>query len=469
MDADVSALQRFADVPYVIESAAPELPLARAAQMNAGAGLDLRIDDSRGVTPEHYRRIVEQIRRQLAADPVSRKEGYRIEIFDRSVPDPAAEARRVDRRLPGFAASFEKLADTGANANAYRTSATSASCMVVGWKPGDSASAVMGRIVGEPHADTGGMDADQFHRHGLYHEIGHCLLGGSEAKADTFAALMMLRHTDIPMDALTALAGFRELAETTSPDPNDDHFVAASLWRVVQIGDQLRASDRFMAMDIGEIATVAEAIGDRFASMPDETRGIRSFRAAFNHAAQAKVHYVLQPGGLRPTDFQGWLVANAKIPEFGRIVALARRLAGTGGEDERAGSGRVKFDPQRVRTALAALSDKGDPTARTLLLQMGRRMPPLSSPPEHMIGANVMVPFTYGKPALSDDLIGFDVGTQTLSFDASQQTYDVRDRYSGASVRTGTVVPPFRVDGPQGLSGPDDPADAGIEIDGPRP
>lgn len=467
MDADVSALQRFADVPYVIESAAPELPLARAAQMNAGAGLDLRIDDGRGVTPEHYRRIVEQIRRQLAADPVSKKEGYRIEIFDRSVPDPAAEARRVDRRLPGFAASFGKLADTGANANAYRTSATSATCIVVGWKPGDSASAVMGRIVGEPHADTGGMDADRFHRHGLYHEIGHCLLGGSEAKADTFAALMMLRHTDLPLDALTALASFRELAETTSPDPNDDHFVAASLWRVVQIGDRLRADDRFMAMDIGGIAGVADAIGDRFASMPDEMRGIRSFRAAFNLAAQAEVHYVAESGGLRPTDFQGWLIANAKIPEFGRIVALARRLAGTGGEDARGGIGREKFDPQRVRTALAGLADRGDPTARTILLQMGRRLPPPASPPEYMVGANVMLPFTYGRPALSDDLIGFDGGTQTLSFDGSQRSYEVRDRYSGASVRTGTVDPSSWTAGPHGWSGLDDPADAGS--DAPRP
>jgi hypothetical protein len=435
MDADFSALQRFSDVPYVIESTASSSPLATAAQMNAAMGFDLRIDDSRGVTPEHYHRIVENIRGQLAADPVSRKEGYRIEIFDRAVPKPMDEAKKIDRTLRGFARSFGALADTGPNANAYRTSPTTASCIVVGWKPGDSASAVMGRPVGVPHADTGGMDAEHFQQIGLYHEIGHCLLGNSEAKADTFAALMMLRHTNLPVEALRSLASFRELSELTTPDANDDHFIAASLWRVVEIGDRLRASERFMSMDIGEVAAVAESIGDRFATMPDEIRSIRSFRAAFNQAAQAKVHYVAEPGGLRPTDFEGWLVANARIPEIERIIDLSRRLSGAGGTVERA-----KFDPQRVRTALAALSDRGDPTAKSLLRHMGRRMRPIDSPPEYMIGDSVRLPFRYGRSALSDDLIGFDAGTQTVSFDAAQQTYEVRDRFSGVPVRTGAVV-----------------------------
>lgn len=437
MDADVSALQRFSDVPYVIESVTSNSPIATAAQMNAAMGFDLRTDDSHGVTPEHYHRIVENIRRQLAADPVSRKEGYRIEIFDRAVAKPMDEAKRIDRTLRGFARSFGALADAGPNANAYRTSPTTASCIVVGWKPGDSASAVMGRPVGVPHADTGGMDAEHFQQLGLYHEIGHCLLGNSEAKADTFAALMMLRHTDLPLEALTVLASFRELSELTTPDPNDDHFIAASLWRVVEIGDRLRASERFMSMDIGEVATVADSIGDRFASMPDEMRSIRSFRSAFNQAAQAKVHYVAERDGLRPTDFEGWLVANARIPEIERVIELSRKLSGAGGT-----VARTKFDPQRVRTALAALSDKGDPTAKNLLRHMGRRMRPIDSPPEYMIGDNVRVPFKYGRSALSDDLIGFDAGTQTVSFDASQQSYEVRDRFSGAPVRTGAVALP---------------------------
>lgn len=405
--------------------------------MNAAMGFDLRIDDSRGVTPEHYHRIVENIRGQLAADPVSRKEGYRIEIFDRAVTKPMVEARKIDRTLHGFARSFGELEDSGPNANAYRTSAKTAACIVVGWKPGQTASAVMAEPLGLPHAETGGMDAVSFQKIGLYHEIGHCLMGGSEAKADTFAALMMLRHTDLPVSALTALATFRELSEFTTPDPDDDHFIAASLWRVVEIADQLRASERFMSMDMGEIASVASTIGDRFASMPDEIRSIRSFRSAFNKAAEAKVHYVPEPGGLRATDFQGWMVSNARIPEIERVIELSRFLAGAGGKVERA-----QFDPQRVRKALSGLSDLGDPTAKKLLRDMSRRMRPIDSPPEYTIGPGIMIPYTYGKAPLSDELIGFTVATQTVSFDASQQSYAVHDRFSGAQVRTGAVTLP---------------------------
>jgi hypothetical protein len=69
-------------------------------------------------------------------------------------------------------------------------------------------------------------------------------------------------------------------------------------------------------------------------------------------------------------------------------------------------------------------------------------MRPIDSPPEYMIGDSVRLPFRYGRSALSDDLIGFDAGTQTVSFDTAQQTYEVRDRFSGVPVRTGAVVLP---------------------------
>jgi hypothetical protein len=436
MDADVSALQRFSDVPYVIESPAANAPLATAAKMNAAAGQDLRLDTSRGVTPEHYHRIVEDIRRQLACDAVSRKEGYQIEIFDRAVADPMAEARKVDRTLHGFARNFSESKDTGPNATAYRASAKSVSCVVIGWKPGDTPAEVLGSPLGLPDGDTGGMTADQFQRQGIFHEVGHCLLGGSEAKADTFAALMMLRHSDLPTSAITALATFRELSEFTSQDPDDDHFISAALWRVAEMADQLRANPKFMAMDIGQIASVADTIGDRFASMPDEIRSIRTFRAALNGVAAAKTHYAVEPHGLRPTDFKGWLVANTAIPEIDRLVALSRKLSGGGGKVERA-----RFDPQRLRTALSHLSERGDPTAKNLLKLMGRRMRPIHAPPEYMVGPGIPLPFSYRPSPLVDDIIGFDSMTQTVKFDASQQSFSIHDRFSDVVVRAGMAKP----------------------------
>lgn len=219
-----------------------------------------------------------------------------------------------------------------------------------------------------------------------------------------------------------------------------------------------------MAMDIGEIAFVADSIGDRFASMPDEIRSLRSFRAAFNHASEAKVHYVAERDGLRPTDFQGWLMANAQIPEIQRVIDLSRKLSGAGGRVERA-----KFDPQRVRTALAALSDRGDPTAKNLLKQLGRRMRPLDAAPEYMLGDGIRVPFTFGKSALSDDLIGFDAATQTVSFDVTQQSYAVRDRFSGAPVRTGAVAIPAAAFGPIEHASTDGFAPVEVASHGPRP
>lgn len=446
MDADVSALQRFSEVPYVIESPAANAPLATAAKLNAAAGSNLRLDESRGVTPEHYHRIVDEIRRQLASDAVSRKEGYRIEIFDRAVADPMAEARKVDRTLRGFARNYSESKDTGPNATAYRASAKSASCVVIGWKPGDTPTDILGSPLGLPAADTGGLSDDHFQRFGIYHEVGHCLVGGSEAKADTFAALMMLRHSDMPTSALVAMATSRELSEFTSWDSNDDHFISASLWRVVEIAEQLRANERFMSMDMGDIASVADTIGDRFASMPDEIRTIRTFRAALNTVAEAKVHYVAEPRGLRPTDFEGWLVANTGIPEIGRLVELSAKLTGKGSNGGKVERGH--FDPQRLRTALSHLAERGDPTAKTLLRGMGRRMPPIKALPDYMVGPGIPLPFSWRGAPLSDDVIGFNSVTQTVKFDASQQSYAVHDRFSGAVVQTGFATLPQRPDAP---------------------
>lgn len=74
--------------------------------------------------------------------------------------------------------------------------------------------------------------------------------------------------------------------------------------------------------------------------MPDEIRSIRTFRAALNGVAAAKTHYAVEPHGLRPTDFKGWLVANSSIPEIDRLVALSRKL--TGGDGKVQGA---RFDP----------------------------------------------------------------------------------------------------------------------------
>lgn len=432
MDADVTALQRFQDAPYVIEAPAAASPLADAAKASAASRLRLRLDERNGLSVDRYREILRGVQAQVDAELGGGRPGYRIEVFDKMAPNALEKGRRAFKGLgldmrEAMGSPFAKAFRTGGGAT----------CVVVGWTPDRTPADVYAEGLPEGTVpDTGGLSTEGFHKASLWHEVGHCLLGGSEAKADTFAALMLLRHTDEPVSALSALATFREVAELSSPDPTDDHFMASSLWHVVEIADALRASSRFMSMGMEDIAGVASTLADRYGTTPEQERHIKSLRAALHHASTAKMHYVPGPDGLRPANFSAWLGAHSDIAEIERFKQVSVGLV--------EGAKPLKpfpYDPIRLRRTLSRLADAGDPTAKGMLRDMGRRLPEPPRPPLSSIGPNIDVPYAFGPAKLSDDVIGFDPRVQTVAFSRDQTRWQVSDRESGHPVATGAIDP----------------------------
>ena len=269
MDADVSHLQKFADVPYVIEAPASKGGLLGAAAAAVNKRVQVRFDDSRGVAPERYRAMVESIRADLRAG-LSPKTGYGIGIYDASTKDPSAELGKIHPSMKVAGKLVGELSTTkGAFAAPFRTP-DGIRCVVVGFKPDAPVAGILAMGSGRDDVKRQGLDDLTFHRMTITHESGHCLLGSSEAKADAYMALVMLRDPSFPKEALAAWANWREREEWTLAMPEDDHFTAKSVWAVLQRADSLRADPAFMAMSLEEVAGVANAIVEEVGMRPAE-------------------------------------------------------------------------------------------------------------------------------------------------------------------------------------------------------
>jgi hypothetical protein len=360
MDADAVHLQRFSDVPYVIEAPASKGGLlGAAASALARTGARVRIDEGRGMAPERYRGMIESIRRDLQAN-LSATPGYAIDVYDISNPDREGEVARIHHSLRGGGKIVHRIAaGKGAYASGFRTSDEAAHCIVVGLRPDVRTQAFLANGTGRAAVASGSLDEETFQRTAIVHEIGHCLLGASEAKADAFAMLMSLRDPGFDKATVAAWASWREREEWTLAVTEDDHNTAKALWAILERADELRADPAFRALDIEGIAGLAKAFVEERGFAPGEEAEVASVRRGI----RAGVLSVAPRAGLKEgaSPLFGWLRGHADIPAVGRIVALVdNALEGARPLPP------FEARPGEFRAAIAALADKGDPVAKAI-------------------------------------------------------------------------------------------------------
>lgn len=417
MDADVAAFQRFVDTALVIEAPAYAGKASQAVQAVARARATVSFESrGRGLSSDRYRELVAEVRRQVTED-LRPGPDYRVEIFDRSRKDLGAEARRIDTSLWDFGQHVKAAARDGAMAQGVVIGAKPA-CIVVGFPNHTDVNAYYSQSVGFP-VNTGSLDNETAHRMFFWHEVGHCILGPSEAYADTFAALMMVRHTSTK-DALAVVATWREVSELTTPDVDDDHFMSASLWRVVERSSALRSDPTFMSMDMKGVAALAKSMADTFALTEADQAEIVAFRKAVSAAAGAKAHYVRTEEGLQRVGFGDWLRSHSRVPEFARLIRSIDSLMG----------GVVSQSPYKPRSSsefrkdLSEIAGRGDPTAKLMLRGLDRKSGPAE---RHEASMGIKIPYEFGTDAYHGQVIDFDPKCQTILFSPDNDRYAIRD------------------------------------------
>ncbi len=401
MDADVAALQRFSDAPYVIEAPAPQAGLANAAATAlAKAGVRVSMKGPEGMAPSRYAGMIEQIRRTIEAELAPRR-GYAIKVFDASARNESAELAKADPSLRREVGNLHKLVKArAAFSTGFDLKGGGAGCLVVGFKPDFPLSQLIDITTGVPGAPRMGLDDGLVHRMTLLHEVGHCLLGVSEAKADAFAALMLLRDPSFPKEALSFWATWREKLEWSTPELEDDHFTAKAVWSVIERSEALRADPAFATMGVEDMANLASELVDaRGQTLPQELEAVASRRAI--RAGIAAVEPRAAKGiGFEP--LAEWLVRHQDIPEAARLLGLQANLA------EGAGAmAPFESEPGSFREALGDLARGGDPVASAMAKAYDAT--PRPSAGGHQVPTFVAkIPYRYGQTPFTARAVAFD-------------------------------------------------------------
>lgn len=389
MDADVGHLERFTEVPYVIEAPASRGGMIRSAAAAALAkpGLRVRTDASRGLPPERYRAMIENVRADLEAN-LRKTPDYRISLVDLSRPDLGKELARIDDDFRGEGKGVANLAHArGAFASVFPHKGKGI-CLVVGLAPGFEMKRFLDIGTGKAGMARGGLDAETFHKLVVTHEVGHCLLGLSEAKADAFMALMALRDPAFPKETLQAWATWREQTEWTTPLTADNHFTAKSLWAVLERADALRADPAFRAMDIEGIAGLAKAIVEERGLRPGEEEEVSAVRRGIRAAVALVAPRAGREEGAMP--LLPWLRAHADVPALARVAAVLD-AAVSGARPMRPFEAR----PGELRAAVARLAAGGDRIAAAVASGFDQA-PDTTSEHAHAVAANQVGKANFG-------------------------------------------------------------------------
>ena len=354
MDADVAHIHRFTDVPYVIEAPAAKVELAgAAASALAKRGLRVRMEPAAGMSARRYGAMVESIRKDIETR-LKPREGYGIDVVDISRPDLEAELARADEVLRGGSKIVKGLlAKHGAFAGGYQSTARGVRCLVVGLSPEIGVERVLSSGSGADVTERSGLDDALFHRMSLTHEVGHCFLGSSEAKADAFAALRMLQDPSVTKESLAAWATWRERDEWTLAETSDDHYTAKAVWSVIERADALRTEASFRDMDFEGLANLADALVDGKGLTLAEEDEITSVRRGIVAGVRSVMPGAKVRDGAIP--IIGWLKRHRDLPAVGRVLATI----------EGAVRGPKVLEPYQAepgafRKAVAALAASGD-------------------------------------------------------------------------------------------------------------
>ncbi len=352
MDLDVPALQRFAEPGDA----------ARAAGTRTRLGASI---DPKGLSTERYRELIERFRAAVA-DRIPQA-GYAIVVLDRTAPDLPEDGRKA---FPGGKASYASLLSfpgyDGAFAWPYDHRG-GRGCVVTGFMPDYDISSRLSRPLRGAPVATGTLDAEAFHWFSLAHELGHCILGESEAVAETFAVLLALHEERLTPDQLVVLARHREADEWTNAEALDDHFVTAPVREVLRRSRALRADAAFMAMSVEEVAALARDVAGRYGEGPDEIAGAQAVRSALLAVASLPdAGDDATPGGAG-AGFAAWVRAHADQPALRRLDRVLTALAAGG-----APLPRFRLDVKGFRKAMAGLAGDGDAEAAVALEAMDK-------------------------------------------------------------------------------------------------
>lgn len=443
--ADVALLERFMDVPYVLEAPAskPEKAIpALTALARIGGRLD--VDESKGIAPARYKEIVDEIRGQVATQ-VPPAVGYRIDVLDISAKDLSGELNRISEKLKKGAGDVIRTYDRISGAFSFNAAdKKGAVCIAVGYKHGTDIDGLASQLTRVRDVKMQDLTKERYHQITLWHEVGHCLLGPDEAKADTFGALMAVRFTDISKKGLSVYAGIREMTEWTTSIVDDNHVMSKPLWAVAARMDALRQDKRFMSMGMEEIAELTQSFVAKEGPKPDEIRHVMRFRAAFREAATAKVHWAKAEGGVKPVPFFKWMQAGAKsIPEIARLLDLQKMLK-DGTEPVTSPVTTGSYD---LKVTLAALKEQGDPTAGRMLKGLAQKTPTIVDTSEMWAKIN---PLRFDAAKFADMVVPFDPKKQRIAFSHDQERFAVSDGTrvvaSGTSAGMTGTVPATEVD-----------------------
>lgn len=336
----------------------PGQPVSGAAAM-----LDNR--NGKSVTID-YSAMVKDIQTQVDAEFPGK-----IHIVDRSKP-AADEAAKI-AQLTGKALSERELFIIGGDPHSSPAiGPNGAVCLVIGPQPDldvrDMTAGYVEEMMGsdQPLDFKGGSGVtdEVWHRLMLWHEVGHCLTGSLESRADAFSMLKMmseLKRTDF-VDVLIAV---RELMERVST-PYDDHIISPTLRNALQsYGNAEFMEKPHTLRELGAIADKLEVSIDAHAIL------IRNWLAMTRYDEKRKDFDLKRTDYLVPVkegyvvaNFDGWLKAAASIPEVGRIRELLNYL--TGDPATRKAPGPFNTDRAASAKAVEALAEAGDPTIRDI-------------------------------------------------------------------------------------------------------
>lgn len=437
-------LDRLASAPYVIEApAAPSDVREGVVKAMAARGAKtsfIETPNGKGVLDVGtYRDTMKEVRSHLKADLPANPD-YTIEFVDLTA-NPKTEIGRLagltsqDKLIrremrEGFKAG-------GVSHNLDRKGGGRV-CFVSPFSQKVNVDKLLELMTGV-QVDRGDMTNADFHRQVAWHEVGHCLLGASEHKADAFAALMTIRFSNNE-GMLLRWAMWREATELQTKDIMDDHDTSKGIWNIVRMQDKLRGSPDFMKLDINGIAALASAISEKTDFSLDEQIAMREVRVALAIADAKKVHYLPGPKGFKPTDTAGWLRANRDtFAPVGRLFDLVEAL-----EDGRDPGNPKPLDRAAFKRAMADLAKTGDPTAKEILKGMAMLGPAarkiLTEDKQMKAKEDARIPLKFkANPVISDKVLSWSADSQRISFSKDQSAYVVKDAETGKVVKAGRV------------------------------
>lgn len=354
-----AALRKFAKGGVVLEGCGVKLVAAAFAI----ASLTVATPQAEAM-PRHkpaeikvpYHEILKEVRSQVEAEFPGQ-----IFIVDRTA-DPRAEAARlakivgIPRRFSGI--DPEEL--TGSAHSRPFEGTRKTICVVVGAEPWIGSNEVNGLPPDMP-AKMGMLDDANAHRTVLWHEVGHCLLGASEARADAFGALKMMVDLKSTKTVETMVVT-RELSEWLGP-AGDEHRISPALRNVLTTygtADFMEAR-----YSLKELAKIAKAIPE-----PD-VKHITTVRDALARTRVSEDQHWFVPvkEGYVATTMFNWLRASSTVPEFKRMTDLVDYLAAD--PESRVLPETFVANPKVSAKAIDDLAAAGDPVARRVASAFG--------------------------------------------------------------------------------------------------